>query len=198
MTDWITVNSIDGHKNTTYPVPIPELSVGFLKEKLNEMDPDTDNDINLLNGLVMMDNETIFDQDTKYVLTLVKIKSFSWYQKQTSRIFCNKTFYVNDIEFSCWHVYYYDGELKILFFADVEFEDDYGFNLSQDFYYKKGDRGMRFDPYYNDNDNEGFNDTFTEFAESFDLDTKDFLDDLLEKCKYEAEKIGHESGIDIL
>lgn len=54
---------------------------------------------------------------------------------------------------------------------------------------------MTFDSYCNDN--EGFNNKFTEFAESNDSETRNFLDDLLEKCNYEAKKIGCESEIDI-
>ena len=185
---WITVYQINGDKK--YFNFVRNFNAIELKELLDDKNPNET--IEIINGTEIIKNNFVFDQNICHTLTMLKTRSLYSYHQDLYDILYSKTIEVTESEnYYCYCVEYYHNmlTLKIKSFHQGDDIDDINIVYHREFYYRQGYRYLNFDRY--DGEFGIIIDKFEEFGESFDDETRDFMDELIKKCKFEEEKRGY-------
>lgn len=185
---WITVRHINGDEECFDYVE--NLSAKDLKDLLNEPDPTVS--IEIINGSDVLKDNFLFDKDTRYVLDLLKSRSLYSYHQELYDLLYDKTVQVVETEiYYCYSVEYCNGVLTLrIRTIRCEYTD---IIYHREFYYKEGYSRLNFDRYCGESGIVIHK--FEEFGNSFEPEIRNFMDELIKKCKFEEEKRDYKMNI---
>ena len=183
---WITVRHINGDED--YFDHYDNFIVKDLKELLDDKNPNVF--IEIIHGSEVLKDDFLFNQDTKYVLDLLKTRSLYSYHRELYDHLCDKSVEVTERETYYFYSVEYYGDMLILKVKTVSQDDeDRNIVYHREFYYGQGYAYLNFDRYHGEYGI--LIDRFEEFGNSFDSEFREFLDEMIKKCKREEEKRGY-------
>jgi hypothetical protein len=180
---WITVRHINGDvKCFDY---VKSLSAKDLTCLLDDQNPNVS--IEIINDSDVLKDDFVFDKNTQYILTLVKTRSLYSYHQELYDILYDKLIEVTKREiYYCYSVEYYGGTLTLRIRSIKSDDRNRNIVYHREFYYRQGRTYLDFDRY---NGEYGIIiNKLEEFSNSFDIETRKFMDEIIRKCKSEEDK----------
>lgn len=184
---WIIIRQINGdEEHFDY---VENLNAKDLKELLDDKNPNIS--IELIHDSEVLKDDFSFDQDTKYILDLLKTRSLYSYHQELYDLLYDKSIEVTEREtYYFYSVEYYNGMLILRISSNRNGIENGNIAVChREFYYGQGYTYLNFDRYYGE-----FGilvNKFEEFGDSFDQETRNFMDEVIEKCIKEEEKRGY-------
>ena len=182
---WITVKQMNGDKECFNYVE--NFSIKDLKHLLDDSNPNVS--IEIINGSDVLKDNFLFDQNTRYVLDLLKSRSLYSYHQELYDLLYNKTIEVTEREiYYCYSVEYCYGMIIIKMKSIYNENTDRNVVYHREFYYRQDRPYLDFDRYYGEYGI--IINRFEEFGNSFELELTEFMDEIIRKCKSEEDKNG--------
>lgn len=182
---WITVKQMNGDKECFNYVE--NFSIKDLKQLLDDSNPNVSMEI--INGSDVLKDNFLFDQNTRYVLDLLKTRSLYSYHQELYDLLYDKTIEVTEREiYYCYLVEYCDGMFTLKMKSIRNDNTDRTIVYHREFYYRQDRPYLDFDRYHGEYGL--IVDRFEEFGNSFEIELREFMDEIIRKCKSEEDKRG--------